>query len=193
MLEPSLAAPLTGAERLTPDGASVADFWRWAFSDLRSNVVRGVLAEFLVGRALGAELVAPRAAWDNYDFKTATGWKVEVKASAYLQSWKQRKLSTITFSRLRGRLWDDDTARYVGEPTVRADVFVFAVHTCVEPSVYDMLDRDQWDFYAVAGTTVAGWNADRCQLAHVQRAAHPVKWEDLESAVADVMSAGRAR
>ena len=29
------------------------DFWRWAFSDLRDNTQRGVLAEFLVALALG--------------------------------------------------------------------------------------------------------------------------------------------
>ncbi|MBK6579630.1 MAG: hypothetical protein IPG17_26280 [Sandaracinaceae bacterium] len=37
-----------GAPALT-----VLDFWRWSMSDLVSNTARGVLAEFLVGSALG--------------------------------------------------------------------------------------------------------------------------------------------
>jgi hypothetical protein len=32
--------------------AAVSDFWRWAFSDLRDNTVRGVVAEFIVAAAL---------------------------------------------------------------------------------------------------------------------------------------------
>src|SRR5579885_555682 len=122
MLDPIPLHTLSGAEALTPDGADVLRFWQWAFSDLRSNVVRGVLAEFLVARALRADLSRPRVSWDNYDFVSAEGWKVEVKASAYLQSWKQRRLSALSFSRLRGRIWDDETAQYIGQPEVRADL-----------------------------------------------------------------------
>ena len=33
--------------------ANVLDFWSWAFSDLRQNNVRGHLAEYIVGLALG--------------------------------------------------------------------------------------------------------------------------------------------
>ena len=40
---------------------------------------------------------------------TATGIKVEVKSSAYLQSWNQRKLSSIMFSGLTGREWSAET------------------------------------------------------------------------------------
>jgi hypothetical protein len=96
-LIPKPARPLTGQERFSSDPSSVLDFWRWAFSDLRTNIVRGVLAEYLVARAVG-DLSPLRKAWDNWDVTTATGIKVEVKSSAYLQSWNQRKLSAITFS-----------------------------------------------------------------------------------------------
>ena len=42
-LIPKPARPLTGQERFSSDPSSVLDFWRWAFSDLRTNIVRGVL------------------------------------------------------------------------------------------------------------------------------------------------------
>ncbi len=41
--------------------AAVSDFWRWAFSDLRDNTVRGVLAEFIVAAALAGPRLAARA------------------------------------------------------------------------------------------------------------------------------------
>jgi len=34
-------------------GATVGDFWSWAYSDMLSNVIRSVYAEFLVASALG--------------------------------------------------------------------------------------------------------------------------------------------
>lgn len=35
---------------------SLIDYWRWAHSDLVVNTERGVLAEFIVARALGIEM-----------------------------------------------------------------------------------------------------------------------------------------
>ena len=34
-------------------GATVGDFWAWAYSDILNNVDRAVFAEFVVGSALG--------------------------------------------------------------------------------------------------------------------------------------------
>jgi hypothetical protein len=47
-LEPARVVPLTGDEPFKGMNARVRDFWTWASSDLRENVMRGVLAEFLV-------------------------------------------------------------------------------------------------------------------------------------------------
>src|ERR1700751_234109 len=132
-LTPKAVVPLSGDERFSASPLSVLDFWRWAFSDLRTNIVRGVLAEFLVAYAVG-DPSPLRAAWDDWDVTTPTGIKVEVKSSAYLQSWRQRRLSSIVFSGLTGRAWSDEApGRMAAERTLRADVYVFAVHTCREP------------------------------------------------------------
>ena len=88
------------------DSALVLDFWRWAFSDLRQNNVRGHLAEYIVGLALGVPLTV-RSSWDDYDLLVPAGKlargavRVQVKSAAYLQAWGQRKLSAITFGGLR--------------------------------------------------------------------------------------------
>ncbi len=41
-LEPTSVEPLTGLEPFSGVGATVAEFWRWGFSDLRTNIVRGM-------------------------------------------------------------------------------------------------------------------------------------------------------
>jgi hypothetical protein len=62
------------------------EFWKWAFSDFLSNALRGVLAEFIVAKAMDCTDVQ-RTEWDAYDVITSDGIKIEVKSSAYLQSW----------------------------------------------------------------------------------------------------------
>jgi hypothetical protein len=41
------------AEIVGVPGAHLLDLWQWAYSDLVSNDIRGVVAEYLVGSALG--------------------------------------------------------------------------------------------------------------------------------------------
>jgi hypothetical protein len=144
-LIPKAVERLTGEERFSGSELSVGDFWRWAFSDLRTNIVRGILAEFLVAQAV-RDPSPLREAWDDWDVTTDTGIKVEVKSSAYLQSWSQRKLSSIVFSGLTGRAWSADTNEQAAERTLRADVYVFALHTCREPDQYDPLKLEDWQF-----------------------------------------------
>ena len=70
---------------------------------------------------------------------TRGGVRVEVKASGYLQAWRQRRQSRIEFTGLRGRVWDDDTGRSASA-TYNADVYVFAVQTATNHYDYDPLD-----------------------------------------------------
>jgi hypothetical protein len=80
----------------------VLDFWRWAFGDLRSNATCGVLAEYLVARAVGAGREQPRVEWDNYDVLSPSGVRIEVKSAASLRSWPQTGPSQIRYTGLTG-------------------------------------------------------------------------------------------
>lgn len=160
----------------------MGDFWAWAYSDLRENVTRGLLAEYLVGRALGCEL-GTRSAWDNYDLVTPEEIRVEVKASAYLQSWPQRELSKIQFSGLKGRSWRADGS-YGARPEYRADVYVFCVQTAQAHVEYDMLDVGQWEVYVLPRDVVVEHGAASMALATVRRfAGAPVPWTELRAVV----------
>ena len=94
------------------EGVTIGDFWSWAYSDLMSNTVRPLFAEFLVGRCLGL-IDKPRKEWDHVDF-LYSGKKVEVKSSAYVQTWTQTTASVIMFdSRQSDRTkWQAGQARH---------------------------------------------------------------------------------
>lgn len=126
---------------------TIGEFWSWAFSDLQDNVLRGEFAEFIVARALGIDLHV-RQAWTNYDLETEDGIRIEVKASAFLQSWDQNKLSNLKFSGLKARTWNPIDG-YDKEKTYRADVYVFCVQTAKTHEEYDQFDLSQWEFRVV--------------------------------------------
>ena len=88
--------------------ADILDYWSWAYSDIVGNTNRGAVAEFIVARTIGSE-AAVRNDWAAYDLKTPSGVKVEVKSSAYLQSWHQATVSTPTFSIRKAREWFPET------------------------------------------------------------------------------------
>lgn len=143
---------LSGDEPL-PGGQRLVDFWRWMGSDLVSNSYRGILAEYLVGLAVGAKSIKSqdgiREEWDTFDLESDSGIKIEVKSSAYDQTWHQKKPSSISFSIAPTKGWDYENEVRLSERGRWADVYVFCV---LEKSVSgrpDPLDIRQWTFYVL--------------------------------------------
>lgn len=143
---------LTGAEPFHVGGEalgfSVLSFWQWACSDINGNALRGLVAEYLVARAVGGD-GGVRTEWDAYDVVTPSGLKIEVKTSAYLQTWTQTKLSTISFHIAPRRGWDAATNTMADTASRSADAYVFAVHAHRDKASVDPLKVDQWDFYVL--------------------------------------------
>jgi hypothetical protein len=192
-LIPKAAERLSGHESFTGSRLTVLDFWRWGFSDLRTNVVRGVLAEFLVASAVG-DPNPLRSAWDNFDVTTPSGIRVEVKSSAYLQSWNQRRVSAIVFSGLTGRSWSEETAEYGATRELRADVYVFAIHTCREPEQYDPLDLAYWQFHVAAAHALRERGARSISKRLLDRVAPtPYPFHELAEAIEQVFEQGQTR
>jgi hypothetical protein len=129
------------------DIISPIDFWRWAYSDFLSNAQRGVLAEYIVARALGCTDKG-RVEWNAYDLVADGDLKVEVKSAAYLQSWKQKALSPIRFDIAHKRGWDAETNEYALEASRSADLYVFCVFSAQDRAFANPLDLDQWFFLA---------------------------------------------
>lgn len=183
LLQPKPVEALDGNERFVGAEANVRGFWSWAFSDLRANVTRGVLAEFLIAKAVGAQQ-SVREAWDNYDVLAPDGTRIEVKSSAYLQSWAQREHSRISFDRLTGLEWDAKTNEWGDHRTVRADVFVFAVHTERDPDAYDALDVGKWEFYVVGAGAIREAQTRTIGIGWVRTHGRgPLEFHDLAEAI----------
>lgn len=175
------AVELSGSESFDGVDASVMDFWAFAMSDLRMNNVRGYLAEFLVSRAVGAS--GGRVEWDAYDVLSPDGIKIEVKSSAHLQVWDQRRLSRIVFTGLTGRTWTPQDGES-SEATFNADVYVFCVQTAQTHEEYNPLDVDQWDFYVVPRDDIAALGNKSISLAALQRlSTGPVEYVGLSEAI----------
>ena len=159
-------------------------------SDLRTNNLRGYLAEFLVAEAVGAK--QRRVEWDAFDVTTPTGVTIEVKASGYLQAWAQRKHSTITFSGLRAKTWTPQTG-YAPQPSYNADVYVFCVQTATSHDAYNPLDVNQWDFYVMSRKTLAATELASLTLNTVRTlAGEAVAYNELGKAIDRAASANDA-
>lgn len=135
--------PLKGLEGLT-----VGDYWSWAYSNILCNANRSILAEYIVGAVLGV-VDSPRIEWDAYDL-LYNGKKIEVKCSAYLQSWRQLKLSPIQFDISKKSYFDERTGIGSKVPVRYADCYVFCLYPEKDPCRVDILDIESWEFYVAS-------------------------------------------
>lgn len=145
--------PLTGDEPFIdsagPCAFDLLDFWRWMGSDLVSNATRGVLAEYIVAKALACE-AGVRTEWDAYDLRTSDGIAIEVKSAAYCQSWGQHEFSKIGFD-IAPKRQDNIPGNETNiTPRRPADVYVFCVLHHKEQNTINPLDLAQWEFYVLS-------------------------------------------
>ena len=131
-----------------PVGGSLLDFWKWAGSDLVGNTFRGWLAEYFVALDLGIA-DGMRSEWTAYDLEMEDGTKVEVKTSAYVQSWKQKGLSSPRFSIRRALGWDPDTDTFTEHPMRPSDIYVFCLHKHRDQATLDVCNVSQWTFFVI--------------------------------------------
>lgn len=142
----------TGEEKFEVAGTSLPitllEFWQWSQSDLLNNTLRGVLAEFIVAKALGVEDKC-RIEWDSYDLLSPSGLKIEVKSSAYLQSWTQTKYSNISFDIANKRAWNKEQAVYSEQSNRNSDFYVFCLLHHKDKQTVNVLDLSQWTFFVL--------------------------------------------
>jgi hypothetical protein len=129
------------------------DFWQWAYSDLIGNTERGNLAEYLVAIACDTDEKS-RISWDSYDLELDDSIKIEVKSSAYLQTWKQKDYSKIIFNIPKTYAWDCKENIYEKEKKRHADVYVFALLAHKDKITLNPLDTNQWEFYVLNSTLI---------------------------------------
>ncbi|MCB9896648.1 MAG: hypothetical protein H6825_01465 [Planctomycetes bacterium] len=179
-----------------PLGFDLLGFWRWSCSDLTSNATRGVVAEYLVAQALGVAADSTRDEWAAWDITARDGTRIEVKSAAYVQSWRQERLSKITFGVPKTHGWNRATNRQDEHARRQADVYVFALLAHTDQSTLDPLDVSQWEF-DVLPTRVLD-ERRRSQHSITLRSLRalstgPVRFADLATAVRDAAASQRDR
>ncbi len=171
--------PFTNGEK--PIEFKLIDFWRWNTSDLLSNAMRGRLAEFIVGTAVGCNLKVVRNEWDAYDLLSVHGVKIEVKSSSYLQSWTQKGFSKISFSIKPAKIWNPITGMYSETKSRSADFYVFCLLNHKNSKTINPLDLSQWDFFIVPTSFLnAHFNeANTISLNKLQSHFNSIKYDEL--------------
>jgi len=186
--------PKSGKENLTvydkKSKYKLEDFWRWNMSDLISNATRGILAEFIVATAIGLDPANVRNEWDAYDLLSPEGIKIEVKTSAYIQSWFQKEYSKISFSIKPARAWDPETNILGDEIKRHADVYVFCLLKHKDQDTIDPLKLEQWEFYIVSTPVLSdyGGSQNRIILSKLKKIAVPVEYGELKEEINRVKS-----
>ena len=72
---------------LPVENSTLLDFWKWAFCDLCDDDIKGIFAEWIVVKLLRHEHPR-RISWANSDLITKAGVRIEVKSTAFWQSYK---------------------------------------------------------------------------------------------------------
>ena len=170
---------------------TVGDFWAWAYSSILTNITRGLFAEFLVGTALGA-VEGTRTEWDSFDLLCGDA-KIEVKSSAYLQSWPQDELSKIGWS-ISPSTYQYDGKTKDQEPP--ADCYVFCVY-CEKKdrSPAKVLDLEEWEFYVVPTTVIREELSGQKTVSHnrIKSLTGAVPYSDLKERVDEALANGSIR
>ena len=144
-----ITTPKNGDEPILGTQFNLLDYWRWAHSDIAANSERGKLAEFIVKCAVNAPS-SHRTEWDAVDVVTSDGIRIEVKSSAYLQTWNCEKLSNIQFDIAPKKSWDGETNQYYSDIGRHSDVYVFCLFAAKDPVSANPLDLTQWEFYVLS-------------------------------------------
>ncbi|PCI42793.1 MAG: hypothetical protein COB41_08795 [Proteobacteria bacterium] len=126
---------------------NVLSFWQWSHSEILGNTLRGILAEYIVSMDVKCPYEV-REEWDAFDLVSQEGVKIEVKSSSYIQSWKQSKLSKISFGIQPTIIWDEYNHRS-SKAQRQSDVYVFCLLAHKEQKTIDPLNLEQWEFYVL--------------------------------------------
>ena len=148
MIETIRTRRKTGDETFSGMPHTLREYWAWAHSDIASNAERGKLAEYIVHCAIGGSTPC-RTEWDAFDVLSREGVRIEVKSSAYLQTWNQSRFSKIQFDIAPKNAWDAAANVYAKEPCRSADVYVFCLFACQDAKCAEPLDLKQWEFFVL--------------------------------------------
>jgi hypothetical protein len=153
---------------------------------LVSNIYRGLVAEIIVGTALGSEWQLCSGDWRGWDFEHPKGLRLEVKQSAARQTWTGTRRATVPIFDIRTRTGYFEGADWVADSRRFAHVYVFAHHPIMDASA-DHRDLSQWRFHVVASDRLP--TSKTISLVKVALLSDATSWVDLKGSVESVCAA----
>ena len=95
-----------------------------------------------------------RVSMDAYDLLSPDGIRVEVKSSAYIQSWESEHPARLSFRIAPAKALDEFGNYSANSKYARhSDVYVFCIWTAMSRE-QNILDLSLWDFYVIATKTL---------------------------------------
>lgn len=165
-------------------GHTISDFWAWAYSDVLNNLNRAIFAEYIVALALNIT-DTPRKEWDSVDLHYQ-GKGIEIKSSAYIQSWEQKNLSRISYDIAPKKSLIANTNIYNGTPSRWSDCYVFCLYDEKEKSNKDnILDLSEWSFIVIATETINQKFSDQKSIVlnKLENIQAPIMYSDLKNEI----------
>jgi hypothetical protein len=147
---------------------------------LISNMYRGLIAEIVIGAALGPKWHLCSGDWKSWDFQHVDGCRLEVKQSAARQTWTGSRKATSPIFDIRARTGYFEGAEWFPQPGRPAQIYVFAHHPVMDGSA-DHCDPAQWRFHIVPVPLLP--IGKRISLGKVAQISVAIGWSDLSETV----------
>lgn len=115
---------------------------------------------------------------------------IEVKSSAYVQSWHQEQPSKIQFDIAKKLRWDSKTDSYVPDYPCRcAECYVFCLFTGEETRHEDVLNTLLWKFYVLPKAIIDEQFGEQksVALSRIEEVSRAVLHGDLKEMVDSVL------
>ncbi len=132
----------------TETNLHIIDFWRWALSNLTSEITRNMLARFLVAAVLKKHDEV-RSEGDIFDIKTGTGTKIEVLSASYLQTWNNKGMPSVSLMINPSFRWDTEIPLESSDRLSLVDLLVFCLLHNKNENTLNPTDLSQWTFFVV--------------------------------------------
>lgn len=143
-------AVMNGNEHFSANGREIdltmADFWKWAYSDLSSHLQRAILSEYIVASALNTtEKKCSRSskAKISYDLLTEDGFRIAIKSAAYMQSPEAEHPDCISFSIMSP----------LGQNCRCSDIYIFCLYKGMTEND-SPLNLDLWEFFVIKSSVL---------------------------------------
>ncbi len=153
---PPRAPRMTGSEPLHLGGlkgaANLLRFWQWAYSDLRGEAERRLLAAWIVAVALESEGLARPTALP-FDVESPAGIRVVVNYAEFPRTWNEVRLSRVKISVSPAGGWSAGLGDYSPRAT-DSHVFVFSILNVPKGEPVDLLDLASWKFAVLPSATL---------------------------------------